>query len=127
MSIDSSSLGHLFPAPRRHRPRVRVRPHRLHPHLRRMGAGRHRRAGHPQQERVTVSGGFFCIFADCEVLTPLHTATQKQVIRTETKIDKILPVWKKSISLLDKDYSRWISELSSRYRIIQIKAALKVN
>ena len=50
---------HLFPAPRRHRPRVRIHPHRLHPHLRRMGAGRHRRTGHPQQERVTVSGGFF--------------------------------------------------------------------
>ena len=34
---------------------------------------------------------------------------------------------KKSISLLDKDYSRWISELSSRYRKSQIKAAVKVN
>ena len=34
---------------------------------------------------------------------------------------------KKSISLLDKDYSRWISELSSRYRRSQIKAAVKVN
>ena len=33
----------------------------------------------------------------------------------------------KSISLLDKDYSRWISELSSRYRKSQIKAAVKVN
>lgn len=33
----------------------------------------------------------------------------------------------KSISLLDKDYSRWISELSSRYRRSQIKAAVKVN
>ena len=34
---------------------------------------------------------------------------------------------KKSISILDKDYSRWISELSSRYRRSQIKAAVKVN
>ena len=33
----------------------------------------------------------------------------------------------KSISLLDKDYFRWISELSSRYRRSQIKAAVKVN
>ena len=33
----------------------------------------------------------------------------------------------KSISILDKDYSRWISELSSRYRRSQIKAAVKVN
>ena len=32
-----------------------------------------------------------------------------------------------SISILDKDYSRWISELSSRYRRSQIKAAVKVN
>ncbi|MBQ3732535.1 MAG: hypothetical protein II859_01075 [Bacteroidales bacterium] len=30
-----------------------------------------------------------------------------------------------SISILDKDYSRWISELSSRYRRSQIKAAVK--
>ncbi len=34
---------------------------------------------------------------------------------------------KQSISILDKDYSRWISELSSRYRRSQIKAAVKVN
>ncbi len=53
-----------------------------------MGAGRHRRTGHPQQERMTVFGGFFCIFADCEVLTPLHTTTQKQAIETETKSTK---------------------------------------
>ena len=33
----------------------------------------------------------------------------------------------KSISILDKDYSQWISELSSRYRRSQIKAAVKVN
>ena len=33
----------------------------------------------------------------------------------------------KSISILDKDYSRWISELSSRSRRSQIKAAVKVN
>ena len=33
----------------------------------------------------------------------------------------------KSISILDKDYSHWISELSSRYRRSQIKAAVKVN
>ena len=32
-----------------------------------------------------------------------------------------------SISILDKDYSLWISELSSRYRRSQIKAAVKVN
>ena len=32
-----------------------------------------------------------------------------------------------SISILDKDYSRWIGELSSRYRRSQIKAAVKVN
>ncbi len=33
----------------------------------------------------------------------------------------------RSISILDKDYSQWISELSSRYRRSQIKAAVKVN
>ena len=33
----------------------------------------------------------------------------------------------KSISILDKDYSKWIQELSSRYRRSQIKAAVKVN
>lgn len=32
-----------------------------------------------------------------------------------------------SISILDKDYSSWISELSSRYRKSQVKAAVKVN
>ncbi len=32
-----------------------------------------------------------------------------------------------SISILDKDYSQWISDLSSRYRRSQIKAAVKVN
>lgn len=32
-----------------------------------------------------------------------------------------------SISILDKGYSQWISELSSRYRKSQIKAAVKVN
>ena len=79
---------HLFPAAGRHRPRVRVRAHRPHPHLRRMGAGRHRRTGHTEQERMTVFGGFFCIFADCEGLTPLHTTTQKQAIETETKSTK---------------------------------------
>lgn len=34
---------------------------------------------------------------------------------------------RKSISILDKDYSKWIKELSSRYRRSQIKAAVKVN
>lgn len=33
----------------------------------------------------------------------------------------------KSISILDKDYSKWLKELSSRYRRSQIKAAVKVN
>lgn len=33
----------------------------------------------------------------------------------------------KSITILDKDYSSWIKELSSRYRKSQIKAARKVN
>ncbi len=33
----------------------------------------------------------------------------------------------KSISILDKEYSKWIQELSSRYRRSQIKAAVKVN
>lgn len=33
----------------------------------------------------------------------------------------------KSITILDKDYSQWIQELSSRYRRSQIKAAVKVN
>lgn len=33
----------------------------------------------------------------------------------------------KSINILDKDYSGWLSELSSRYRQSQIKAAIKVN
>ena len=33
----------------------------------------------------------------------------------------------KSISILDKDYTQWIRELSARYRKSQIKAAIKVN
>lgn len=33
----------------------------------------------------------------------------------------------KSISILDKDYTLWLKELSSRYRQSQIKAAVKVN
>ena len=33
----------------------------------------------------------------------------------------------KSITILDKDYSHWIKELSTRYRKSQIKAAVKVN
>ncbi len=34
---------------------------------------------------------------------------------------------KKSINILDKDYIRWVKELSTRYRKSQIKAAVKVN
>ncbi len=33
----------------------------------------------------------------------------------------------KSINILDKEYTQWIKELSSRYRKSQIKAAVKVN
>ena len=33
----------------------------------------------------------------------------------------------KSITILDKDYTQWIQEISSRYRRSQIKAAVKVN
>jgi predicted nuclease of restriction endonuclease-like (RecB) superfamily len=33
----------------------------------------------------------------------------------------------KEITIIDKDYSQWIKELSSRYRRSQIKAAVKVN
>lgn len=33
----------------------------------------------------------------------------------------------KSINILDKEYTQWIKELSSRYRRSQIKAAVKVN
>ena len=33
----------------------------------------------------------------------------------------------KTITILDAEYKTWISELSSRYRKSQIKAALKVN
>ncbi len=33
----------------------------------------------------------------------------------------------KSIKILDQDYTKWIAELSSRYRRSQIKAAVKVN
>jgi hypothetical protein len=33
----------------------------------------------------------------------------------------------KNITILDKDYKKWIAELSSRYRKSQIKAAIKVN
>ena len=32
-----------------------------------------------------------------------------------------------SINILDKEYTQWIKELSSRYRKSQIKAAVKVN
>jgi len=34
---------------------------------------------------------------------------------------------KKSINILDKDYTRWVKELSTRYRKSQIKAAVKEN
>ena len=34
---------------------------------------------------------------------------------------------KKSINILDKDYTRWVKDLSSRYRKSQIKAAVRVN
>ena len=34
---------------------------------------------------------------------------------------------KKSINILDKDYTRGVKELSTRYRNSQIKAAVKVN
>lgn len=44
-------LPHL-PAFGRHRSRLRVRAHRPHPHPLRMGTRRHRRTGHPQQERM---------------------------------------------------------------------------
>ena len=33
----------------------------------------------------------------------------------------------KSITIIDKDYKKWIAKLSSRYRKSQIKAAIKVN
>lgn len=33
----------------------------------------------------------------------------------------------KSISILDKDYTKWVKELSTRYRQSQIKAAVKIN
>ncbi|MCQ2211043.1 MAG: PDDEXK nuclease domain-containing protein [Paludibacteraceae bacterium] len=33
----------------------------------------------------------------------------------------------KKITIIDKDYKQWISELSSRYRQSQVKAAVKVN
>ena len=33
----------------------------------------------------------------------------------------------KSINILDKDYIKWIKDLSSRYRRSQIKASVKVN
>ncbi len=33
----------------------------------------------------------------------------------------------KPISIIDKDYARWVEELSSRYRQSQIKASVKVN
>lgn len=33
----------------------------------------------------------------------------------------------KSISILDKDYARWVQELCKRYHQSQIKAAVKVN
>ena len=33
----------------------------------------------------------------------------------------------KNITILDKDYKKWVMELSSRYRKSQIKAAIKVN
>ena len=32
----------------------------------------------------------------------------------------------KSISILDKDYARWVQELCKRYRQSQIKAAVKL-
>ena len=32
-----------------------------------------------------------------------------------------------SLTFLDKDYISWIDELSSRYHLSQVKAAIKVN
>jgi hypothetical protein len=34
---------------------------------------------------------------------------------------------RKTISILDEDYKKWIQELKTRYRSSQIKAAVKVN
>ena len=33
----------------------------------------------------------------------------------------------KNITIIDKEYQKWIKDLSSRYRKSQIKAAVKVN
>lgn len=33
----------------------------------------------------------------------------------------------KNITIIDKDYQKWIKDLNSRYRKSQIKAAVKVN
>ena len=61
MSLIRVLLAIFFP------PRVRVYPHCVPAHPLRVGAGRHRRTGHPEQERITLFGGLFCIFADHEV------------------------------------------------------------
>ena len=52
--------------------------------------------------------------------TPL-TSTGREVRPNGGKMAK------KSINILDKDYTRWVKELSTRYRKSQIKAAVKVN
>ena len=38
-----------------------------------------------------------------------------------------MQIMRKPISIIDKDYTQWVKELSSRYRQSQIKAAVKVN
>ena len=44
---------HHLPAPRRHRPRVRISAYCFSAHLGRVGSRRHRCACHPQQERIS--------------------------------------------------------------------------
>jgi hypothetical protein len=36
-----------------------------------------------------------------------------------------MQIMRKPISIIDKDYTQWVKELSSRYRQSQIKAAVK--
>ena len=44
-------------------------------------------------------------------------------LQLELKIRKM----NKNITIIDKEYQKWIKDLSSRYRRSQIKAAVKVN
>lgn len=53
--------------------------------------------------------------------------TEQVMKKTKFKQTEVANEKQKSVTILDKEYSAWISNLSSKYRKSQIKAAVKVN